>query len=80
VHDTHFVVAHMHYVLVGGMFFPLIAGLYYWLPLFSGRMPSENLGRWGFWLTFLGFNGTFLIMHWTGLLGMPRRIYTYEAG
>ncbi|HAO01768.1 MAG TPA: hypothetical protein DCQ42_08570, partial [Halomonas sp.] len=51
-----------------------------WLPLFSGRMPSENLGRWGFWLTFLGFNGTFLIMHWTGLLGMPRRIYTYEAG
>ncbi|WP_434985154.1 cytochrome c oxidase subunit I [Vreelandella zhaodongensis] len=80
VHDTHFVVAHMHYVLVGGMFFPLIAGLYYWLPLFSGRMPSENLGRWGFWLTFLGFNGTFLIMHWTGLLGMPRRVYTYEAG
>lgn len=80
VHDTHFVVAHMHYVLVGGMFFPLIAGLYYWLPLFSGRMPSENLGRWGFWLTFLGFNGTFLIMHWTGLLGMSRRVYTYEAG
>lgn len=80
VHDTHFVVAHMHYVLVGGMFFPLIAGLYYWLPLFSGRMPSENLGRWGFWLTFLGFNGTFLIMHWTGLLGMPRRIYTYDTG
>ena len=80
VHDTHFVVAHMHYVLVGGMFFPLIAGLYYWLPLFSGRMPSESLGRWGFWLTFLGFNGTFLIMHWTGLLGMPRRVYTYEAG
>ena len=54
VHDTHFVVAHMHYVLVGGMFFPLIAGLYYWLPLFSGRMPSETLGKWGFWLTFLG--------------------------
>ncbi|UXZ56006.1 cytochrome c oxidase subunit I [Halomonas sp. 7T] len=80
VHDTHFVVAHMHYVLVGGMFFPLIAGLYYWLPLFSGRMPSENLGRWGFWLTFLGFNGTFLIMHWTGLLGMPRRVYTYDTG
>lgn len=80
VHDTHFVVAHMHYVLVGGMFFPLIAGLYYWLPLFSGRMPSESLGRWGFWLTFLGFNGTFLIMHWTGLLGMPRRVYTYEVG
>jgi cytochrome c oxidase subunit I+III len=80
VHDTHFVVAHMHYVLVGGMFFPLIAGLYYWLPLFSGRMPSEKLGRWGFWLTFGGFNMTFLLMHLTGLLGMPRRIYTYESG
>lgn len=80
VHDTHFVVAHMHYVLVGGMFFPLMAGLYYWLPHMSGRMPSESLGRWGFWLTFIGFNVTFLVMHWTGLLGMPRRIYTYEAG
>tara|TARA_R110002012_G_scaffold9197_14_gene42261 strand:- start:565 stop:3105 length:2541 start_codon:yes stop_codon:yes gene_type:complete len=80
VHDTHFVVAHMHYVLVGGMFFPLIGGLYYWLPLFSGRMPSETLGKWGFWLTFIGFNITFLIMHWTGLMGMPRRIYSYETG
>ncbi len=80
VHDTHFVVAHMHYVLVGGMFFPLLAGLYYWLPHVSGHMPSEALGRWGFWLTFIGFNLTFLVMHWTGLLGMPRRVYTYEAG
>src|SRR5690606_20840076 len=80
VHDTHFVVAHMHYVLVGGMFFPLIAGLYYWLPHFSGRMPSHKIGRWGFWLTFTGFNLTFLLMHLTGLLGMPRRVYTYEAG
>ncbi len=80
VHDTHFVVAHMHYVLVGGMFFPLLAGLYYWLPHFSGRMPSERLGKWGFWLVFIGFNVTFLIMHWTGLMGMPRRIYTYETG
>ncbi|MFA7505478.1 MAG: cytochrome c oxidase subunit I [Burkholderiaceae bacterium] len=80
VHDTHFVVAHMHYVLVGGMLFPLIAGLYYWMPHFSGRMPSDRLGRWGFWLTFIGFNGTFLIMHWTGLLGMPRRVHTYAAG
>jgi cytochrome c oxidase subunit I+III len=80
VHDTHFIVAHMHYVLVGGMFFPMVAGLYYWLPHVSGRMPSERLGRWGFWLTFVGFNLTFLIMHWTGLLGMPRRIYTYGAG
>ncbi|KKO49192.1 cytochrome B561 [Arsukibacterium sp. MJ3] len=80
VHDTHFVVAHMHYVLVGGMFFPLIAGLYYWLPLVSGRMPSAVIGPWGFWLTFGGFNLTFLLMHLTGLLGMPRRVYTYEAG
>ncbi|WP_131782804.1 cytochrome c oxidase subunit I [Legionella gresilensis] len=80
VHDTHFVVAHLHYVIVGGVFFPLIAGLYYWLPHFSGRMPSDKLGTWGFWLTFIGFNVTFLIMHWTGLLGMPRRIYTYDSG
>ncbi len=80
VHDTQFVVAHMHYVLIGGMLFPLVAGLYYWLPHFSGRMPSDRLGHWGFWLTFIGFNTTFLIMHLTGLLGMPRRVYTYEAG
>ncbi|WP_043528046.1 cytochrome c oxidase subunit I [Litchfieldella xinjiangensis] len=79
VHDTHFVVAHMHYVLVGGMFFPLVAGAYYWLPLVSGRMSSERLGRWGFWLTFIGFNLTFLIMHWTGLVGMPRRVYAYDG-
>jgi cytochrome c oxidase subunit I+III len=62
------------------MLFPLVAGLYHWLPLLSGRMPSERLARWAFWVTFIGFNGTFLIMHWTGLLGMPRRVYTYEAG
>lgn len=80
VHDTHFVVAHMHYVLVGGVIFPLIAGLYYWLPLVSGKMPSEKLSHWAFWLVFIGFNLTFLIMHLTGLLGMPRRIYSYEAG
>ncbi|MCE8033465.1 MAG: cytochrome c oxidase subunit I [Halomonas sp.] len=79
VHDTHFVVAHMHYVLVGGMLFPLIAGLYYWLPLVSGRMPSARLGKWSFWLIFLGFNLTFLIMHWTGLLGMRRRVFTYDT-
>ncbi|MCR6650933.1 MAG: cbb3-type cytochrome c oxidase subunit I [Cellvibrionaceae bacterium] len=80
VHDSYFVVAHMHYVLVGGMLFPLIAALYYWLPHFSGRMPSRTLGKWGFWLTFIGFNATFFLMHLTGLLGMPRRVYTYEAG
>ncbi|WP_019624806.1 cytochrome c oxidase subunit I [Thioalkalivibrio thiocyanoxidans] len=80
VHDTHFVVAHLHYVLVGGMLFPLMAGLYYWLPLLTGRMPSESLGRLGFWLFFIGFNATFLLMHLTGLRGMPRRVYSYEAG
>jgi cytochrome c oxidase subunit I+III len=80
VHDTHFVVAHFHYVLIGGMLFPLIAGIYHWLPHFSGRLPSERLSKAGFWLTFIGFNGTFLVMHWTGLLGMPRRVYTYDAG
>lgn len=79
VHDTHFVVAHLHYVLIGGMFFPLVAGLYYWLPHFSGRMPSWPLANAGFWFTFIGFNLTFFIMHLTGLLGMPRRVYTYEA-
>lgn len=80
VHDTHFIVAHFHYVLVGGMYFPMIAGLYYWLPHMTGKMPSQRTGRWAFWLTFIGFNTTFLLMHLTGLLGMPRRIYTYEAG
>ncbi|MCK8515654.1 cytochrome c oxidase subunit I [Methylonatrum kenyense] len=80
VHDTHFVVAHLHYVVVGGMLFPLIAGFYYWLPHFSGRMSTPVLGALGFWLTFIGFNATFLLMHLTGLLGMPRRVYTYEAG
>ncbi|MGR9086760.1 MAG: cytochrome c oxidase subunit I [Gammaproteobacteria bacterium] len=80
VHDTHFVTAHLHYVVVGGMLFPFMAGIYYWLPHFSGRMPSDTLARWGFWLTFIGFNTTFLIMHLTGLLGMPRRVHTYQAG
>lgn len=80
VHDTHFVVAHLHYVVIGSMFFPLVAGLYYWMPHFSGRMFSERLAKWGFWLTFIGFHITFLVMHWTGLLGMPRRVYTYESG
>jgi cytochrome c oxidase subunit I+III len=80
VHDTHFVVAHMHYVLFGGMVFPLFAALYYWLPLFSGRAPSEHLSRLVFWTIFLGFNLTFLPMHVTGLLGMPRRVYTYLPG
>ena len=77
VHDTHFVVAHLHYVLFGGMVFPLFAAFYYWLPLFSGRLPSERLSRLAFWMIFAGFNITFLPMHVTGLVGMPRRAFTY---
>lgn len=80
VTDTYFLVAHFHYVLIGGAVFPLLAGVYYWLPKFCGRMPSERLGRWGFGLTFVGFNVTFFPMHVMGLLGMPRRVYTYPAG
>jgi cytochrome c oxidase subunit I+III len=78
VHGTHFVVAHFHYVLVGGFVFPLLAAAYYWMPHLTGRMPSRGLGTIAFWLLFLGFNLTFFIMHFTGLLGMPRRIYTYH--
>jgi cytochrome c oxidase subunit I+III len=80
VHDTHFVVAHLHYVLFGGMVFPLFAALYYWLPLVTGREPSQRLSRIAFWTIFIGFNVTFLPMHLTGLLGMPRRVYTYLPG
>ncbi len=76
-HDTHFVVAHLHYVLIGGLMFPLFAGLYYWLPLATGRMPSESIGRMAFWLVIVGFHLTFVPMHLTGLLGMPRRVHTY---
>ena len=79
VHDTHFVVAHLHYVLIGGMLFPLMAGTYYWLPLMSGRDASEHTGRSAFWLLFVGFNITFLPMHLTGMAGLPRRVYTYSA-
>lgn len=82
VHDTHFVVAHLHYVLIGGMLFPVLAAATYWLPHFTGRMPSKRIGTCAFWLIFAGFNLSFLPMHLTGLLGMPRRVYTYgsEAG
>ncbi|WP_349369138.1 cytochrome c oxidase subunit I [Salinarimonas sp.] len=80
VHDTHFVVAHLHYVLIGGFVLPAIAGVYYWLPQISGRVPVFGLGKTAFWLIFAGFNLTFLVMHWTGLLGMPRRVFTYEEG
>ena len=78
--DSYFVVAHFHYVLIGGALFPIIAGLYYWLPKMTGRMLDERLGRWSFWLTFIGFNLTFFPMHISGLLGQPRRTYTYQEG
>ncbi|TYL89126.1 cytochrome c oxidase subunit I [Bradyrhizobium rifense] len=77
VHDTYFVVAHFHYVLIGGAVFPLIGAVYYWFPKISGRMLSERLGRWNFWLAFVGFNVAFFPMHFLGLMGMPRRVYTY---
>ncbi|HXH12053.1 MAG TPA: cytochrome c oxidase subunit I [Alphaproteobacteria bacterium] len=77
VHDTFFVVAHFHYVLIGGAVFPLFGGLYYWFPKLTGRMLHERAGVWNFWLLFVGFNLTFFPMHQLGLEGMPRRIYTY---
>ena len=79
-HDTYFIVAHLHYVLVGGMVFPLFAAFYYWTPFVSRTALSERLGRWVFGLIFVGFNVTFFPMHITGLAGMPRRVYTYSAG
>jgi heme/copper-type cytochrome/quinol oxidase subunit 1 len=79
VHDTFFVVAHLHYVLIGGAVFPLFGALYYWFPKMTGRLLSERLGVWVFGLLFTGFNLTFFPMHILGLHGMPRRIYTYPA-
>ena len=79
VHDTYFIVAHLHYVLIGGMVFPVFAGLYYWAPVFNGHVLSERLARWVFWLMFGGFNLAFFPMHISGLLGMPRRVYTYAG-
>jgi cytochrome c oxidase subunit 1 len=80
LHDTYFVVAHFHYVLIGGAVFPLFGAFYYWFPKISGRMLSERAGRWNFWLFFIGFNLAFFPMHQLGLIGMPRRVYTYPAG
>ena len=79
VHDTYYVVAHFHYVLLGGAVFPLIGGVHYWFPKMTGRMPDERLGQVSFWLLFTGFNITFFPMHQLGLMGMPRRVYTYPA-
>ena len=80
VHDTYFVVAHFHYVLIGGAVFPLFGAITYWFPKVTGRMLSEALGQFTFWLFFIGFNITFFPMHLVGLRGMPRRVYTYPAG
>jgi cytochrome c oxidase subunit 1 len=79
VHDTYFVVAHFHYVLIGGAVFPLFGAFYYWFPKATGRMLDERLGRWNFWLFFIGMNLTFFPMHQLGFEGMPRRVYTYLA-
>ena len=80
VHDTYFVVAHLHYVLIGGLVFPMFAALYHWTPLLKGRCLSERVGRWVFGLMFGGFNLAFFPMHIAGLEGMPRRVYTYQGG
>jgi cytochrome c oxidase subunit I+III len=79
VHDTYFIVAHLHYVLIGGMLFPTLAGVHYYYPFVTGRRMSRRAGIWSFWLSFAGFNIAFLPMHLTGLLGMPRRVVTYGA-
>ncbi|MFD1746772.1 cytochrome c oxidase subunit I [Rhizobium helianthi] len=78
-HDTYFVVAHLHYVLIGGMLFPVTAGIYYFYPFFSGKKLSDGLGKVAFWLMFVGFNLAFFPMHFAGLRGMPRRVFSYPA-
>jgi heme/copper-type cytochrome/quinol oxidase subunit 1 len=78
LHDSYFVVAHLHYVLIGGAVFPLFGAFYFWFPKLTGRLLSERAGRWNFWLFFIGFNVSFFPMHFLGLQGMPRRVYTYS--
>jgi cytochrome c oxidase subunit 1 len=80
LNDTYFVVAHFHYVLMGGAVFTIMAGCYYWYPKMTGRLCDERLGKASFWVTFFGFNMTFMVQHALGLSGMPRRIYTYQPG
>ena len=80
LHDTYFIVAHFHYVLIGGAVFPLLGAIVYWYPKFTGRMMSDVLGKISFWMIFLGFQLAFFPMHISGMLGMPRRVYTYPAG
>lgn len=77
VTDSYYVVAHFHFVLFGGFVFGMLAGLFYWFPKITGRMLSERLGKWQFWLMLIGFNLTFLGMHFLGFMGMPRRVFTY---
>jgi cytochrome c oxidase subunit I+III len=79
VHDSHFIVAHLHYTLIGGMLFPVIGATYYYFPIMKGKLLSAKVGRLAFWFLFVGFNVTFLPMHLTGLLGMPRRVFTYQS-
>ena len=79
VHDTFFVVAHFHYVLIGGALFPLFGAFYHWFPKFTGRVMDDVIGKINFWILFVGFNLTFFPMHLLGLKGMTRRIYTYPA-
>ena len=78
VHDSYFVVAHLHYVLVGSAVFPIFAALYHWGPKMTGRLLNERWGKVSFWLMFVGFNLAFFPQHLLGLFGMPRRIYTYD--
>ena len=78
LHNSYFVIAHFHYVLVGAIVFNIFAGIYYWYPKVTGRMLDETLGKWHFWLFLIGFHVTFDTMHFVGFLGMPRSIYTYE--
>jgi cytochrome c oxidase subunit 1 len=80
VHDSYFIVAHFHYVLIGGAVFPLMGAFYFWFPKITGRLLHEGAGRWNFWLLFVGFNVAFFPMHLLGLRGMPRRVYTYPEG
>jgi cytochrome c oxidase subunit 1 len=80
LNDTYFVVAHFHYVLMGGAVFTVFAGVYYWYPKITGRLCNERLGKTSFWIMFIGFNATFFVQHALGLSGMPRRIYTYPPG
>ena len=77
--DSYFIVAHLHYVLLGINVFPVVGGVHFWFPKMTGRMMSERLGKWTFWTMLVGFNVAFFPMHITGLMGMPRRVYTYDA-